>query len=541
MVGARGFWELVWPEVEGLVVDGARVVGEMLRIDAHGGGSAGLCPACRCEATRVHDVYTRRLADRPLGGRRVVVFLRVRRFRCDEVSCWKRTFVEQIARLTTRYGRLTDALARMVQAIGVAVGGRAGARLATHLGVRAGHDSIVRRLRKLPDPPSSSVRVLGVDEFAFRRGRTYGTILIDVETHRPIDLLPDRSADTFAAWLAEHPEVEIICRDRCRVFGEGGRRGAPQAEHVADRWHLLHSLTSAVERTAHAHRACLRKDVEYTVPEVRDEAVDLANARALIESPPPMDPPGNQILARTRQRHADVHDLRERGYTISAIGRVLGLDRKTVRRFATTDLDELLASARVRRTGEIDRFRAYLQHRFHAGATNAAGLFREIHEQGYRGSRVVVTKYVATMRSGTAVPEARRVIPSPRRITSWIMRRPENLGDNERSDLDRVLAACPDLATAHALAGDFAAITRERRGSDLPDWVARVLADGPQPLQSFAISLQTDWDAVVNGPTLQWSSGAVEGQVNRIKFLKRRSYGRASFELLRTLVLAQPP
>jgi hypothetical protein len=135
-----------------------------------------------------------------------------------------------------------------------------------------------------------------------------------------------------------------------------------------------------------------------------------------------------------------------------------------VRRFAATDLDELLASARERRTGEIDRFRAYLQHRFHAGATNAAALFREIGEQGYRGSRVVVTKYVATMRSGTAVPEARRAIPSPRRITSWIMRRPENLSDSERSDLDRVLAACPD---------------------------ARVLTDGPQPLQSFAVSLQT--------------------------------------------------
>nr|WP_051859565.1 transposase [Streptomyces xanthophaeus] len=263
---------------------------------------------------------------------------------------------------------------------------------------------------------------------------------------------------------------------------------------------------------------------------------------ALIAPPEPDDPPDNQLLARVRQWHTDIHHLRDRGWTISAIARRLGRDRKTVRHYLTTNLDQVLASARERRpNGHINRFKPYLQQRFREGETYAAGLFREIRDRGYRGSRVVVTKYIATLRAGTAAPEPRKPVPSPRLITTWIMRRPDSLTDSQREQLNRILAACPDLATARDLAHEFSAIARERRGHDLTGWMARALDQGPQPVQGFAAFLQNDWDAVVNGLTLHWSSGAVEGQVTRIKLIKRRSYGRASFALLRTLVLAQPP
>ncbi|MEU9945618.1 ISL3 family transposase [Streptomyces lavendulae] len=346
-----------------------------------------------------------------------------------------------------------------------AVGGRAGARLAACLPVRASRDVIVREVRRLPDPPSGRVTVLGIDEFAFRRGATYGTVLIDVETRRPVDLLPNRTADTAAPWLAAHPGIKVICRDRCSRFSQAAARAAPDAIQVADRWHLLHSLARPVERTAHQQRACLRKDAESNDPDQSPEISDLAPLAALIGPPEPADPPDSQLLARIRQWHTDIHQLRDRGWTISAIARRLGQDRKTVRHYLTTDLDQVLASARERRpNGHINRFKPYLQHSFRSGSTNAAGLFREIRERA-----------------------------------------------------------------------------RERRGHDLTGWMARALDHGPQPIQGFAAFLQNDWDAVVNGLTLQWSSGAVEGQVTRIKLIKRRSYGRASFGLLRTLVLAQPP
>ncbi|WP_327732927.1 ISL3 family transposase [Streptomyces nojiriensis] len=536
------FWDLVWPDVDGVVVDGVEVDENAVAIDVHAGQRAVTCPACGMAALRVHSTYRRRLADRPIGGRRVVLRLMVRRFFCDNAACKRRTVAEQVEHLTTPHQRRTVAVARIVQAIGLAVGGRADARLADYLPVRVSRDVILREVRRLPDPPSGQVTVLGIDEFAFRKGATYGTVLIDVETRRPIDLLPDRTADTVAAWLADHPGIEVICRDRCSTFSQAAARAAPDAIKVADRWHLLHSLARAVERTAHQHRACLRNEAETEDLDQHREPSDPATLAALIGPLEPNALPDGQLLARVRQWHTDIHQLRERGWTISAIADRLGRDRKTVRHYLNTDLDQILASARERRpNGHINRFKPYLQQRFRGGATNAAALFREIRDRGYRGSRVVVTKYIATLRAGTAVPEPPRPIPSPRRITTWIMRHPDTLTDSQREHLESILAACPDLATARDLAHEFSAIARERRGRDLTGWMARALDQGPQPVQGFAAFLQNDWDAVVNGLTLKWSSGAVEGQVTRIKLIKRRSYGRASFALLRTLVLAQPP
>ncbi|MFK0016920.1 ISL3 family transposase [Streptomyces sp. NPDC091027] len=475
-VGDERFWDLVWPGVEGLGIDAVGVVGDVVWIDLRARQRTVACPSCGVTASRVHSTYMRRLADRPLGGRQVVLRLRVRRFFCDTGLCSRRTMAEQVRGLTSRYQRRTTALARMVQAIGLAVGGRAGARLAGYLPVRTSRDVILGELRRLPDPASTQVRMLGIDEFAFRRGAPHGTVLIDVETRRPIDLLPDRTADTVAAWLADHPEIEVICRDRCSAFSQAAALAAPDAIQVADRWHLLRSLARAVERTAHQHRACLRKDAEVDDLDPRQAPPSSAALATLIEPPEPDDPPDNQLLARVRQWHTDIHRLRELGWTTGAIARHLGRDRKTIRHYLTTDLDQIVASARARRpNGHINRFKPYLQQRFREGVTNAAGLFREIRERGYRGSRVVVTKYIATLRAGIAAPEPPRPIPSPRRSTTWIMRRPDSLTDNQREQLDRILDACPDLATARDLAHEFSAIARERRGHDLAHWMARAL------------------------------------------------------------------
>ncbi len=191
----------------------------------------------------------------------------------------------------------------------------------------------------------------------------------------------------------EHPEIKVICRDRCSRFSQAAACAAPDAIDVADRWQLLHSLARAVERTAHQHRVYLRKDAKADDLDEPAEPSDPAALAALISPLEPDDPPDGQLLARVRQWHADIHQLRERGWTVSAIARRLGRDRKTVRHYLTTDLDQILASARERRpNGHINRFQPYLQQRFRGGATNAAALFHEIRERGSRGSRAVVTK-----------------------------------------------------------------------------------------------------------------------------------------------------
>ncbi|MCC9312475.1 ISL3 family transposase [Kitasatospora sp. RB6PN24] len=284
----------------------------------------------------MHSTYRRRLSERPLGGQKLVVRLRVRRFFCDRKSCDRRTFVEQVDRLTEPHRRAGLGLKEWLTTVAAELGGRAGERLCRKLHLAAGRTRLLELLEE-PPVPERAPRVLGVDEFAFRRGRRYGTILVDVETGRVVDVLPDRTSETFAAWLTAHPGAEIICRDRASAYTKAVKQAAPGALEVADRWHLLQNLSAAVEKTCHQHRSCLRKLLDDEAPTAAEDPPE----PVLIDLPP-LALPKTAMVERTRHRYTDIHRLLDQGWTISAIARHLSLDRKTVRRFKTTDLDILL-------------------------------------------------------------------------------------------------------------------------------------------------------------------------------------------------------
>lgn len=508
------------------------------------------CHRCGSWATRVHSRYERRIADAAVAGRRLVVRLQVSRYFCDAPGCEARTFAEQIPGVSVRHGRRTPHLTRMLVDIGLALAGRAGSRLAATIGLRAGRNVLLRLVRALPDRLIGAVAVLGVDDFALRRGHRYGTILIDMDTHRPIDVLDDRLADTFAAWLEDHPGVVVVCRDRGCAYAEGARAGAPQAIQVADRWHLWKNLAEQVEKTVAAHHGCVCRAYA-TPPEeptgepsdvATDEptAVDTAVDTAVVDAANADRREGSALVVRTKERYAAVQALKAQGKGIKAIRRELGLAKETVRKFYRAgSVDELLATARAGRRSILDPFKPFLHDAWNAGRTRFFDLHRDIVAQGFRGSYAAVRDYLAPFRAQAGRPSS-VIVPKVRQITSWLLRHPDRLDVDDHVGLKQVRAACPELDIATARVAAFAQILTERRGEQLDDWMTTVEADDLPHLHRFVRGLRRDHDAVLNGLTLAHSSGAVEGAVNRIKMIKRQMYGRAKFDLLRARILHAP-
>jgi transposase len=506
-----------------------------VRLAARVRASTADCPRCGQPAARVHSSYRRHLADAPISGCPVAIVLRVRRFFCDNAGCPARTFAEQVPRLTIPRARRTGLLTAALEAIGLALAGRAGARLAEKLGMAVSRDSMLRLVRALPDPPIGTPEILGVDDFALRRGHVYGTVIIDILTHRPLDLLGDRTSDTLADWLRAHPGVQIVCRDRAGAYAEAIRAGAPDAVQVADRWHLWQNLVEAVEKVVRQQHADLREPAP-AGPEPDSAATALPVTSA--DANPQVPPTGPTRLAtRTQERHTAVHTLLATGASVSAISQNLGLDRKTVRRFARADSVAELLTAHSTRASVLDDYTDYLQQRWAAGTPDAVALAAEITALGYRGSVKTVRRYLQPLRSRQPATPRPPAPPTVRDATGWLTRHPESLTDDERGARDAVLERSPVLRATHDRVSEFAEILTQRHGHELHGWLQRVDTNGAPALRSFATGLERDLDAVTAGLTLSYSSGPVEGTVNRIKMIKRQMFGRANFDLLRKRVL----
>jgi transposase len=518
------------PHLAGVIVEAVAAAAGLLLVTARARAPEAACPECGTVSRRVHSRYCRTLADAAVGGRPVAIALAVRRFFCAAPGCPRKTFAEQVDGLTTRYARKTPLLAGMLGSIAVALAGRAGSRLAAGLGVPASRQVLLRLVMAAPDPAAAEPRVLGVDDFAIRRGQHYGTLIIDIETGAPLDLLEGRDARPLADWLAAHPGVEVICRDRSGSYADGARTGAPQAVQVADRFHLWQNLAKAVEKCAAAHRACL---------------ADPAPPAALGEQGPVLPEPGpagqpdpaGKYAERTRRHHALVHGLRAEGRGLREIARHLGWGLHTVQRLDRAATWQELVDGRWQgqRPSKLDPFKPYLDQHADGARGTIRRLFLEIKALGYDGSYPVVRDYLS--RNSPAREPLPPAPPTVREVTSWLCRRPDTLTEDEKPRLKAILDRCPELQAASGQVRAFAAMITGLTGENLPQWIDTARAAGLPGIASFAKGLEQDIDAVTNGLTMNWSSGPVEGRVNHIKMVKRQMFGRASLPLLRKRVL----
>ena len=552
---------MLFPHLRGLRVGQVEDTGDAVVIRACCRAPQARCPACGAASSRVHGGYARVVADGAAGGRPVLVALSVRRFRCPDPSCPKVTFAEQAGGVTVRYRRRSVPLLGMLAGFGLELAGRAGARLAGTLGVPVHSSTVLRLVMALPDPPvTAAPAVTGVDDFALRKGRVYGTVVADAESGDVIGLLPDREAATLEAWLKAHPGAEVICRDRAGAYAEGAAGGAPGAIQVADRWHLWHNLGEYAEKAVVAHRGCLIAAATVAPDGPAGDAPpgqrgpQDAGAAALPPGPDGLrDVHGRErvLVSRTRERHAAVHDLLQAGRSQREAAEILDLSRNTVNRFAAQpDAARLLVKA-TSRESKLDPFKPYISQRWNEGITSAAALHAEMAAAlGWTGNVQAVERYVRQFRTADGRTRAGRaarpvpaatLVPKTRQITRWLLSRPDRLDPDDQAGLAVITACCTHL---DALAGHirtFAEMMTRRQGLlALEDWLTRVEADDQPQLHSFANGIRRDQQAVTAGLALPYSSAAMEGNVNKIKMIKRQMYGRAGFALLRKRVLLHP-
>ncbi|WP_239146497.1 ISL3 family transposase [Streptomyces sp. SID10815] len=416
--------------------------------------------------------------------------------------------------LTRRHSRWTERLRSTLAAVGLALAARAGTRMARDFGVSISRSALLRLLGALPEPEVPAPRAVGVDEYATGKGRGYGTVLVDVETRRPVDLLPDQEASSLAVWLAKRPGIEIVCQDRAPFFAEGATAGAPQATQAADRWHLWHNLGEAAERSVARHRQCLR----VLVPDPERKADEPAPPEEKTDSPWRSE----RFANRVRARHATVHTLLEAGHSRRSTGRQLSMTHRTVKSPADAAKPEDLFRGQWQhnKTPVLVEYKPYLDERWDEGCTNAWKLGEEIVPLSHRGSYDRVSAYLREKRTSPRPVTAQP--PAPRVVTKWILSRPETLTQIDQLRLKTVLANRPELDTLTGHIRFFAQTLTERHSERLPQCPDTVRQDDLPSLHTLAAGIDRDRDTVIARPTPPFSPGVVKGHANRIILSNQR-------------------
>jgi transposase len=540
---------IIFPDLPNVEVEGVEVAEEITVILQTTSPTAP-CPSCGTPSSRIQSRYTRTLRDLPSVGYPLRLILHVRRFFCKKSTCAQKIFVERLPELCHPHAQRTKRLQKALCELGFKEGGQAGADIGSDLGISGSRDTILRLVHQSEQAPLPEPHVIGLDDWAWKRRLRYGTLICDLERGLPIDLLPDRTVETVSACLQEHPSLETISRDGSCEYASAIKKGAPQAREVSDRWHLVKNLAGCVSMLLAESLAQFR----------RAEVTAAANSKP-VEQPSGSPPRHLRTRAERRAqqarqverrvRYEQITALQKQGMKSAEIAAVVGMNERTVRHWRERG-DVPYAGPRKPRSSPLDPYKTYLLERWQQGCRTGAQLERELRAKGYKGSQKAIYRCLATLELFVSSP-SRRSSASARQETgsqpnplltlcatkaTWLFfRKAEDLKAEERESLRQWRQASPHLETAYQLVEAFLHMLRERTGEQLDAWLAAVQASHLEAFESFVTGVRQDKDAVLAGLTLPWRTGPVEGQVNRLKLMKRSMYGRAKFDLLKRRVL----
>ncbi|WP_040445772.1 ISL3 family transposase [Ktedonobacter racemifer] len=436
----------------------------------------------------------------------------MRKWICREVSCPQHIFAERFPELVQRYARMTDRLVKARQALGVATNGADAARIASSLGMPTTAKTIIRRVLQLPLPNEGEVAKVGIDEWAWKKGQRYGTILVDLEKRRIVQLLAERSAETSKAWLCTHPEIDLVSRDRGKIFREAATEGAPQAKQVVDRFHLQKNFAEALEKFFRTQDRALKKAIQCSTGKTRPAARTVVPEKVAQER-----------QARHRQQvqlHKRIWKLYRQGCHKEQIAQLVGVSSSKVYRTLEQETPPP-PRRRSRSSSIVDPYLSYLTSRWNQGCHNVARLYEEIVAQGYTGTQRTLQMRLRLFRQNVARPVSKQMViwdkpPSPRGVALMMVRPAQSRTREQAVYLDQLIQSNETIALVFKLAQDFGCLLRKHEGRiHLEQWKAAVQASGIAELTTFVNGLDDDAEAVANGCSLTWSNGMVEGFVNK--------------------------
>ena len=517
------------------------------------------CPVCGTHSSSRHSSYLRTLRDLPAQGRPVNIQARLTRWRCRNDRCDRRIFAERLARLATPYARQTSRLAGIVKLFGHSAGGRPSERLMGRLGMPVSDTTILRSVKEGvgAQPNCALVRVAGIDEWAWRKGANFGTVIVDLERRQGVELLADRTAATTADWFKKHPEIEVVSRDRAGLYADAARQGAPQARQIADRFHLLKNFRETVERQLGRFEA--------PVPLQLEDDQD-APEQPMIERPDHCsEVAAHERLVRRRRAAArqamfnEIRELYEAGHPVTEIARKLGLGPRRVYRWVRRiDLPEPSAMAPKPCTPAY--FGTFLARSWAKGTTKVRHLFSDIRHRGYTGSYSHLARFLAPWRNSSplgeadewsssdqeaAVPlRARTLDPmtgrqiSPLTAAALCVKPRGQMTARQIVNVDALKTASAEFTTMRHLAMRFRGLLGGGTVEGLEVWLNDARKCGIYGMRRFVRTLRQDIEAVRNAVLERWSNGQTEGQINKLKTLKRAMYGRAGVDLLRARMMS---